>query len=988
MKSRTNTGVNLTVFLLVLGCSFAQDIVLESVAVKCFQPEHSENDPIILNWNPAGPLDSIDENPNYHQLTTLPNPNSENTPGIPLKLVRHCPSKKLLLTLRIPHGSSASNNMIIVDKVQNHLTGRTSRLVHPISVKIHATAPLQAYSIHYLYKVNGKSIEEVIPGDTKVVCGNNGVDMNSPKVCGMAKDQEGNSVTKTGFCCSCKGGKRCKSAQKLSNNALAPSTAHCFRFSPFWYGVFKIKEPQLDHKIQIQIFSSQEKKDKASEWIEYTKGQKTISAQSPEFTEVAGGLNIKYRNTAEPLEYLNTSLFRILLPIPPINLKTESSIPPAFKGPVQDSVLVVPKTLIAPKGAHCDRVGVTHTAFVNQKDPCQQEVNACLQNQPFDLWMQNDSKFQTKFKLSSIGSVAVPRPIEMHSRTQGTVFMQSKWTTEDESSYVDIEIPANELLLLSPGYNVRIQYILTEKNVSSGARIIAELINEELVAGSFRISLKNCSGGIASVRAEGKMKRLEPLKSQEFVIDLTGQDSWIQQGSFCIIVVLNEFEEAVAARRITFSPGDTCICLNACACTCTKDSLQCAPLSRNDRLAAGMGTGETKQSSRNDEEELRSEAGEIIDPSPTAVWTFLEIAGLLCIPLTVIVLAVSFCACIIRREEKSVGDLSPETEIPDKGFFRRLCCCCFRNKPGTPSPIVSAMQVFPEGDKKHFSLTEDDVGQQRSPTVMSSSIIASRQFPTESFSAVKPSSGVSLKSHQSPLVEQTYPEVNPAVSKNSFKPSSNSMSTVNSSPQLQSTVEPPRLPSQKSLGGVTQSYTGEIREPVKSPLQSQSYGGEMRSSLPSPVLSQFKPRSDDNLQATKSPTPSQPRMHSSRDILKGTSHSRLESAATSGSAVPSVFRNDSTSRNELQRLEGEGEESEYSSNASSNTNLKTNQSQHEGGQQSWSSGGYGRSDGSRRRFGSWHTSAETVRSITELCQLTSKNNFDFNQRPDPHSTDF
>jgi hypothetical protein len=60
-----------------------------------------------------------------------------------------------------------------------------------------------------------------------------------------------------------------------------------------------------------------------------------FSAQSPEFTEVGGGgLHIKYRNTAGSLQYLNTSLFRIL-PIPSINLKTESSIPPAFKGPPQ-----------------------------------------------------------------------------------------------------------------------------------------------------------------------------------------------------------------------------------------------------------------------------------------------------------------------------------------------------------------------------------------------------------------------------------------------------------------------------------------------------------------------------------------------------------------------------------------------------------------------------------------------------------------------------
>lgn len=321
-------------------------------------------------------------------------------------------------------------------------------------------------------------------------------------------------------------------------------------------------------------------------------------------------MKVSYRPLLEGLDkagaLINSSSQRLLYPI--ANPFVESrALPEQLNGSLEDQVLVVPKTLMSPHGAQCDHVGVGLGAFLGQTDPCREPRHSCLKNQPFDLWKQDQGPTgdpKQKFRLKSFSAPRLPAEISEHKPITivelekdfktGKLYLEHKAASP---TYVDIEIPADDVIILAPGYNAFIESVLTDTG-SDGVKIVAQVLNKELVEAEFNVDLVQCTLDVGHDEPNPNektflekvkttsAKMIGPLNSRRFVLDV--HTDKINQPVFCFLVLVNEFHESIAAREIIFQPGETCICAHTCKCACGDKNTRCERLSDENIIGAGL----------------------------------------------------------------------------------------------------------------------------------------------------------------------------------------------------------------------------------------------------------------------------------------------------------------------------------------------------------------------------------------------------------------
>ncbi|CAL8100406.1 unnamed protein product [Orchesella dallaii] len=570
LLSETSLFSTVAILLLLFSVKVisAQQILLESTLLRCHE-EGSETSP----KNPV-------------RLAT-----SSKGHALDLKVFSTC-KKKLLITLRITESTRdfEPNAMILIDRAKNTITQKPSQFGLPIAVKFHQDKLYQKYPLEYLYHVNGKIWEEVIsPENNKNYAGCNN-NANSPKpTCGFSENQV------AGFCCTCRdhrsnvqqrGGYRCDVPGK---NPQLLSSAHCLRSSPFTYNVYKLSPPTIYQKVRFEVFKSKHNLNGEISWEQLSHSKYGVEVDSDNLANASGAVKVFYRahteGIADSAMIFNASFQRLLLPLPNPFIKPEHYDEP-LKGPIEDQILIVPKPLMAPNGLSCDRVGTRLHAFLTQSDACRQQRNSCLNNQPFDLWKRDsgpNGSPNSKFRLKSFGTVNPQLPLDFSDDfLTGFLFMEQK---ADASTYVDIEIPADDIIIHSPGYNAFIESVLTDTG-SDGAKIVTQVMNKELIEASFSIHLVHCTINITEA-LETPPWKIGPLNSKTYHVNLYPYE--ITDVAHCVVALKNEYGEDVAAREVIFHPKQTCVCVHTCKCVCgEKSKMKCERLPDDNLIAAGL----------------------------------------------------------------------------------------------------------------------------------------------------------------------------------------------------------------------------------------------------------------------------------------------------------------------------------------------------------------------------------------------------------------
>ncbi|ODN05384.1 Protein HAPLESS 2-B [Orchesella cincta] len=566
----------------------AQNVLLESTLVRC----HEESDGV--------PKDPI-------RLAT-----SSQGQTLDLKVFSTC-RKKLLITLRITESTRnfVPTALILIDRAKNTLTQKPSSFGRPIAVKFHQEKLFQKYHLDYLYHVNGKMWEEVINSENSknyAAC-NNSLQTSKP-TCGFI---HGTSEV-TGFCCSCKdhkgnvqqrSGHRCDVPGKTPNLL---TSAHCLRSSPFTYNVYKMSPPTIYQKVSFEVFKSKQNLNGTISWEQLSHTKFGVTVDSDNLVNVSGDVKVSYRAHSEGIAasatIFDASDQRLLIPLPNPFVKPENYDEP-LKGPIEDRILIVPKSLMAPNGLSCNRVGTRLQAFISQQEPCRQERNSCLNNQPFDLWKQDQGPKgapKSKFRLKSFGNVNPQLPMNFSDNfLTGHLFMEHK---ADAPTYVDIEIPADDLIIHSPGYNAFIENVLTDTG-SDGANIVTQVMNKELVEAFFSVNLVHCTVNITQ-NLKTPQSKIGPLNSKTYHMNLHPYK--ITDVTHCVVVLINEHGENIAAREVILHPHQTCICVHYCKCVCgEKSNLKCERLPDDNLIAAGLGSEVKTEVQLDAEEKLHSQ---------------------------------------------------------------------------------------------------------------------------------------------------------------------------------------------------------------------------------------------------------------------------------------------------------------------------------------------------------------------------------------------
>uniref|UniRef100_A0A6T6MS87 Generative cell specific-1/HAP2 domain-containing protein n=1 Tax=Timspurckia oligopyrenoides TaxID=708627 RepID=A0A6T6MS87_9RHOD len=234
-----------------------------------------------------------------------------------------------------------------------------------------------------------------------------------------SRDAEHRVWDSQGFCCECGlndylgiGSDVARAAKECSFFSVFGSSSdhssHCLRFDPLWYSVFSIGAPDVLFDIQLNVStcnlnrtaadnritqSAQNETDNGTEalencsWTAYELGPESPVAYSEE-NDVQMRLLGDYAAWQGTTELGN----KYFLWPDTCDEFTEECIARISKNPESDEVgrwMLVDRHLITEDGSECNKIGVSHSAFRNQPNPCIQPKNACLFNQPQHLYEED-----------------------------------------------------------------------------------------------------------------------------------------------------------------------------------------------------------------------------------------------------------------------------------------------------------------------------------------------------------------------------------------------------------------------------------------------------------------------------------------------------------------------------------------------------------------------------------------------------------------------
>ncbi len=267
--------------------------------------------------------------------------------------------------------------------------GRIQQLLDPITLSISKDPSYVRYSLVYVGDVNSKP-KEVVGTTGMLSCAADPSSLTSNTVCGSLILNGYPVQFSEGFCCACsldqmvglgshhRGELQCNLLSGLFGSG---ASVHCLRLGDIWYSLFRILTPTVESRITVSVNRNQ---------------SVYVSAQKPfESIFVNDTLNVTARlvgsfSWVRPATDWGLSAYAAAPNIPGSIVSTDvrsmewSPSNPFMKG------LLVPISQVDLSGKTCNKIGVSHAAFVNnQANRCTGFVGDCLSNQIEDLWLKS-----------------------------------------------------------------------------------------------------------------------------------------------------------------------------------------------------------------------------------------------------------------------------------------------------------------------------------------------------------------------------------------------------------------------------------------------------------------------------------------------------------------------------------------------------------------------------------------------------------------------
>lgn len=392
-----------------------------------------------------------------------------------------------------------------------------------------------------------------------------------------------------------RGGQNCADRYTPPNadpNSYHEST-HCLRFSPVWYGVYKMERPVVDQEAVFQIFEKYETPTGTVKWKDLTKGKKIkLGTFNPFYKDELPTISMTFTSVFDDADFcLDWNKFRLLIP-EGVDISDLPKYPEARNGPSE--YLLIPTEKIVLSGDKCNVAGVGFEAFYKQPNRCSMPRGSCLHHQPYHLWhydkaLERNGK-KGCFFLKHHGNLS-KNPIRKND-TSKEKFLSLNFYGE-HVSMVDMEINADFNAILRPTSAAIITEVYIDSTCSDTTQLTIKLSNSGLLSSQFKVRVCDCP-----LELEGKFHDLQsdlviiPPQHQH-IFKLNYHAKVLVDIFHCSVEALNAQGELVALRRIKVQKSDRCICTWHCLCACIGSSsgLKCVPMKIDHYHAAGFKGG-------------------------------------------------------------------------------------------------------------------------------------------------------------------------------------------------------------------------------------------------------------------------------------------------------------------------------------------------------------------------------------------------------------
>lgn len=392
-----------------------------------------------------------------------------------------------------------------------------------------------------------------------------------------------------------RGGQNC--ADRYTPPNLNPDSyhesTHCLRFSPVWYGVYKLASPIVKQQILFQVYQKYETPSGQFKWKDLTHGEKVkMGTFWPYYRDKTPTISMTYNSMYDDANYcLDWKGMRLLIPE---GLKVEDLVkyPEARGGPAE--FLMVPTDKIVTTGDQCNVAGVGFEAFFKQPNRCSMPRGSCLHHQPFHLWhYDKDLERRGKpgcFFLKHYGKLS-KNPIS-HNTTNSEKYLSLNYYGLYES-VIDMEINADTNAVLRPVSVGVITEVYIDSTCPSRTAITVKVSNAGLLSSRFMVRICDCPLEVQPV-LKGIISDLITIPPQnQHIFNLVVHAALHVDIFHCSAEVLNSAGELVALRRIKIQKLDRCICTWHCLCACigSATGLKCIPMKIDHYHAAGFKGG-------------------------------------------------------------------------------------------------------------------------------------------------------------------------------------------------------------------------------------------------------------------------------------------------------------------------------------------------------------------------------------------------------------
>ncbi|KAI4467072.1 protein hapless 2 [Holotrichia oblita] len=392
-----------------------------------------------------------------------------------------------------------------------------------------------------------------------------------------------------------RGGQNCADRYTPANadpNSYHEST-HCLRFSPVWYGVYKMDKPVVDQEAIFQIFEKYETPTGLVRWKDLSKGKKIkLGTFNPHYKDELPTISMMFISVFDDADFcLDWNKLRLLIP-EGVDISELPKYPEARNGPSE--YLLIPTEKIVLSGDKCNVAGVGFEAFFKQPNRCSMPRGSCLHHQPYHLWhydktLERNGK-KGCFFLKHHGKLS-KNPIRKND-TSHEKFLSLNFYGE-YVSMVDMEINADFNAILRPTSAAIITEVYIDSTCSESTHLTIKLSNSGLLSSQFKVRVCDCP-----LELEGKFHDLQsdlvviPPQHQH-IFRLNYHSKIVVDIFHCSVEALNAQGELVALRRIKIQKSDRCICTWHCLCACIGSStgLKCVPMKIDHYHAAGFKGG-------------------------------------------------------------------------------------------------------------------------------------------------------------------------------------------------------------------------------------------------------------------------------------------------------------------------------------------------------------------------------------------------------------